>query len=236
MIEARGALGPMGWWEEGQCASVPVHDGVLRKPCRQREAIRGGLVEGREGLPGGGPECTGHRGMKWWPPGLVLEHWLRGLAWPWQITASGISLVRGYPHPTPLLTSAAEASGLYSGGVVSVHEKWEGQGWFVPVLGGENPAQEPWHKVTVSCSSADEPAPCRLSVCLPVCLLSASVCAVEYKQPLSNTQPPWICLDAWCEHPSPPGDPFILPLGHGAVLIILALPRDTDGCIINSHN
>lgn len=80
---------------------------------------------------------------------------------------------------------------------VKVEEKWKDQ--VVCPSGRQRESfPEPWHKVIVYCLSADEPAPHRLSVCLPACmsLLFVFICALQYKQPLTNIQPPKICLHA----------------------------------------
>ena len=63
-----------------------------------------------------------------------------------------------------------------------VEERWKDQ-VVCPSGRQRESCPEPWHKVIVYCSSADEPAPHRLSVCLSACmsLLFVSVCTVQYK-------------------------------------------------------
>lgn len=90
------------------------------------------------------------------------------------------------PSLTPLLTPVVKASGLY-GGVWGMWKR-SGKKWFVPVVGRENPAQEPWRGVTASPSSADEPAHSRLSVCLSACLPVSPLCICLC--PAVQTTPP----------------------------------------------
>lgn len=171
-----------------------MHEGLLRKACPSEGGYH--LWMAGRACQAGGPRCPGHRGMEWVAPGSgprVLAQWGgRGVGGVAGLTLADHRVQKFFgqsisPSVTPLLTPAVEASGLYStAGPGACGREVERPSWFVPVVGRENPAQEPWRGVTASPSSADEPAHGRLSVCLPACLSPLCICLC----PAVQTVPP----------------------------------------------
>lgn len=105
--QVRGVLVTTRQWEEGQCASVPLHERVLRKAYAS---------EGGQGGPAKQRDLSVQRHKVGWPRGPVLEHWCRGAG----LVLADDSIPdffgqRIVPIPTPFSSSSAEASGLHCG-------------------------------------------------------------------------------------------------------------------------